>query len=381
MTNVDLSFTIEEYQSRLLKVRQHMHALNVDAVIIDEIEAMTWLSGYGVEETLWRCCCVLKEGEPFLLVRDLDIAPARERSWLSEIIGFLDWDEPVDVLAQELRKRGVGAARIAVDFDSHSMTLARFDRIKKALPDADFVDLGKFTWETRLVKSPAEISYLQKAADVADQAMVRAVKAVRVGATERDVSAAAAAAYLEFGADDAYVGPVTSGTGWDFLHGHTHSHSLEPGAIVHVELIPAVRGYTSRLMRSVVIGEATPEQTKVASTLAALQDRQIAAMLPGAKARDVDAVLREGIIAHSLRESFNNITGYTLGLWPPCTQRASDFTRTFNPAADWVVQPNTVFHMYVSAEGLAFSETVLVTESGPRRLTRTPRVLYSTQDS
>jgi Xaa-Pro dipeptidase len=36
-----------------------------------------------------------------------------------------------------------------------------------------------------------------------------------------------------------------------------------------------------------------------------------------------------------------------------------------------------VFHMYVSAAGASFSETVLVTETGPERLTRTPRRLLS----
>lgn len=379
MTNVDLSFSVEEYRSRLASIRRQMEKQNVDVLVVDDVEAMTWLSGYGVSETLWRCCYIPKEGEPFLLVRELDLAPAREKSWFTDILGFVDWEEPVDVLVQEIGKRGLAGGRLAVDFESHSMTLSRFDKLRKALPYANFVDFGKTIWELRLVKSSAEVNYLQQAAEIADKAMARAVKAVRLGGTERDVSAAAAAAYVEFGADDAYVGPITSGTGWDFLHGHLHSHPLERGAVVHIELIPRVRWHTARLMRSVVVGEPTDEQKRVASTLAELQERQIAAMLPGAKARDVDAILRNAVVAQGLRESFNNITGYTLGLCPPSTQRASDFTRTFNPTAEWLVQPNMVFHMYVSAHGLAFSESVLVTENGGQRLTQTPRLLYSTE--
>jgi Xaa-Pro dipeptidase len=34
-----------------------------------------------------------------------------------------------------------------------------------------------------------------------------------------------------------------------------------------------------------------------------------------------------------------------------------------------------VFHMYASAAGVSFSETVLVTEAGPERLTNLPRTL------
>ena len=35
-----------------------------------------------------------------------------------------------------------------------------------------------------------------------------------------------------------------------------------------------------------------------------------------------------------------------------------------------------VFHMYASAQGASFSETVLVTERGSERLTTLPRELY-----
>ena len=48
----------------------------------------------------------------------------------------------------------------------------------------------------------------------------------------------------------------------------------------------------------------------------------------------------------------------------------------FIPTADWVVEAGMVFHMYVSAMGLSFSETVLVTESGAERLTLAERVLF-----
>ena len=36
-----------------------------------------------------------------------------------------------------------------------------------------------------------------------------------------------------------------------------------------------------------------------------------------------------------------------------------------------------VFHVYTTAEGLGFSETVQVTPEGGRRLTRTPRAILS----
>ena len=56
--------------------------------------------------------------------------------------------------------------------------------------------------------------------------------------------------------------------------------------------------------------------------------------------------------------------------------RTSDFTRLFTAEADWRLEAGMVFHMYASADaGVAFSETVLVTDGSPERLTRTERRL------
>ena len=57
--------------------------------------------------------------------------------------------------------------------------------------------------------------------------------------------------------------------------------------------------------------------------------------------------------------------------------RTSDFTRLFTADADWRLESGMTFHMYASAEaGVAFSETVLVTDRGPERLTGTERRLF-----
>src|SRR5262249_12875276 len=146
---------------------------------------------------------------------------------------------------------------------------------------------------------------------------------------------------------------------------HLHSHKLESGAIVHIELVPRVREYSARIMRSAIVGRATPEQRRVIETLARLQDSQIEALKPGAAARDVDRIVREPLLEMGLRPTYDNITGYTLGAYPYPTLMISDFNRIFTPAANWTVEAGMVLHMYTSAHGLALSESVLVTESGP----------------
>ena len=100
----------------------------------------------------------------------------------------------------------------------------------------------------------------------------------------------------------------------------------------------------------------------------------IAAMVPGAEARAVDAIMREGVVGAGLRRDYANNTGYRLGYYFEQAPRTSDFTRLFTADADWRLEAGMTFHMYASVDaGVAFSETVLVNDSGPERLTRTGR--------
>jgi transposase-like protein len=130
-------------------------------------------------------------------------------------------------------------------------------------------------------------------------------------------------------------------------------------------------------MRCIAIGSPSPELERISKTLIEIQDRQITAMVPGARASDVDAILRQGTIAAGIRDSYDNITGYTLGYYADQPLRLSDFTWTFHPDADWALEEGMVFHMYASAGGLAISESIYVGADGAERLTQIERKLFT----
>ncbi|MBR0647318.1 M24 family metallopeptidase [Plastoroseomonas hellenica] len=369
-------FTAKEFALRLVRLKARMRAADVAVALFDEIEAMTWISGFGSSANRWRCVAIPLEGEPFFLIRALDASVCRERSWIADVPTYRDWEDPMPVLAAALAARGLDGARIGLDFDSYGMSVARFAAMRAALPRAEFVDIGAVVAELRLIKSPAEIALLRRAAGIADQALQDAAALCIPGASQRDAAKRAQMTFVEMGGDPYRPGPITAGRGWDFLHGHLGDAPLARGDVVHIELTPRIHGYSARVMRCVVLGEPEPERSRAATLLAELQDRQIAALKPGAIAADVDAILRRGVIEAGLRDSYDNITGYTLGLYGDAGPRTSDFTRILHPEANWAIEAGMVFHIYASAGGAALSETVLVTENGPELLTHLPRGLF-----
>lgn len=371
----DRYFSAKEYADRVAALRHRMEVAGVEACLLDEIEAMTWISGYGSSLNRWRCVVVPLDAEPFFLIRALDATPCRQRTWIRDIQTYRDWEDPMPVLAASLAERGLSKSTIGLDFDSYATSLRRFESLLSALPEARIVDMGPVVNELRLLKSPAEIELLRRASAVADEALKRAAAVCVPGASQRDAARVAMSAYMELGADPGPPGPISAGTGWDFLHGHLSDTPLSAGDVVHIELTPRIAGYSARIMRCVSLGAPSPSLAAAAESLIAIQDQQIAALKPGAVASEVDAILREGVIRSGLRPSYDNITGYTLGLYAPQTPRTSDFTRILHPGADWKVQAGMVFHIYASASGVSISETVLVGADGPERLTLFPRKL------
>lgn len=374
----DLTFSLTEYTRRLGSLQMLMKERGFDCLILDEPEMMAWLSGYTVSENLWRACIVPASGQPFLLVRKLDMPPARQRSWFEAIVGFGDWEDPLSVLVNTLRNSRIAHTRIGVDFQSNSFTVQRYQTLCRLLPNSVIGDLERSAWDLRRCKSAEEVAHMKRAGALLDTALQTTVKEVARGKSQRDVAAAAASAYYQLGFDDGFVGPLNVGSGWDSLHGFLEERPLVEGDVVHIELLPRLRFYTVRIMRSVIVGRATAAQKAAAQTLIELQDRQIAALLPGAVAADVDRIVREGLVAAGLRTSYDNITGYTLGVTPLVSQHTSDLYRCFTPRADWMIEEGMVFHMYTSAAGLAISESVVVTKNGGERLTNTPRQIFET---
>jgi Xaa-Pro aminopeptidase len=370
-----MGFSSEEFTARLERLRAAMRTHAVDVMILDDCEILAYFTGYETTLNLYRACIAPREGRPVMVLRALDAEPFRNQSWFQEHEAFADGDDPIERLATALRSRGFGS--IGFDPGSHALTIAGYECLRSLLPNTRFVPMVRVPWELRLVKSPAEIALIRRAAEILDQTLREIIPMIGPGVTARDAAATASRRLIELGADPAHLGYIAAARGWNFLHAKPDETPLEAGDVLHLELVSRYRGYEARLMRCVAVGPIDAERRAAAELLVTLQDAQIAAMKPGAAARDVDAILRNGVLAAGLRESYPNVTGYTLGYYSRVPIRSSDFTRCFLPSAEWRLEAGMVFHMYTSAKGVSFSETVLVTDAGAERLTKLERRLFA----
>jgi Xaa-Pro aminopeptidase len=351
-----------------------MSETGVDLLLIDCVEHMAYLFGYVPPAAIYQAVILPLETELLAIVRGLDAPTFLEQSWVKDQIRFADDEDPVAVLAQACHSRGWDKKKIGIELDSHFLPVKRFHALEAALPSVKFVDFSPILCELRLIKSEEELHCLNRAAQIADHALQAAVDAAGAGISERECAAVLYAEALRVGADNGRSALMAAGKRSDSFHGKLGNLQLSDGDVLHIESVPLFNGYGARIMRSTVIGKADDDLRNVAEQLIEFQDRQIEAMHPGANAGEVDRILRDAVVASGLRDSYDNFTGYTLGYIS--LPKTSDFTRAFLADSNWRLEVGMVFHMYTYAGGIAFSETVHVSENGPVRLTKTPRELF-----
>ncbi|MFC3395149.1 M24 family metallopeptidase [Brenneria rubrifaciens] len=372
----DRLFAPEEYQQRVGMIRSHMQANHIELLIVDQTEFLFYLTGFAISENMYRACLLTLQDDPVMIFRAMDEHTFLENSWVTDTVTFSDWQDPVDVLVDTITERGWDRLNIGMDFDSYNLTVKRFNRLQRCFPEKPFRDFSGVLEQLRECKTRTEIGYIAKAAQVIELALSAAVAGLGVGKTERNAATLVHQVFMEQGMDSHRYGIITTGTGNSFLHGNLHNHPLAAGDIVHMELLSVFHGYSARLMRPAIIGKASRQQREIAQQLINIQDAQFAAMRPGAEAKDIDAIVRDAVLAAGLRDDYASITGYNLGYYSISTPHTSDFSRVFLPNSAWRLKPGMVFHMYIYAQGLAFSETIVITEHGHESLTHVPRRLF-----
>lgn len=270
---MQLAFDVATYRERIERVRQSLRDQKIDAVLVTMPDSIHWLTGYDTIGYLWTQALLVDQSdtEPTLHTRTTEEPGVKETSWLTTGVFYdIAQVDPMEVQAQTLRSRGLDKGTIGVDMQAFTFLPASWERLKKALPDATFVDGSEIVPELRLIKSAAELAYQRQAAAMADYAMSEAFAALRPGLSEVELAGIISRALGEAGSEYAAIPPmVVSGSRSALVHGMATRRTISLGDVVCMEFAGTVHRYHGILMRTAVIGQPTAE---IAETAAVLQE-------------------------------------------------------------------------------------------------------------
>lgn len=263
-----LHFTRDEFAARLEMVKARMKEEKLDALLVFAQESMYWLTGYDTFGYCFFQCLVVKaDGQMVLLTRSADLRQARHTSTIEDIRIWVDRtnSDPAQDLKNLLMDLDLLGARLGVEYDTHGLTGLNARRLDNQLTSfANAVDASYIISKLRLVKSPAEIEYAEKAAALSDDALDAALPLIRPGANEADILAAMQGAIFA-GGGDYPANEFILGSGADALlcRYKAGRRNLDATDQLTLEWAGVFAHYHAPMMRTVVIGQPTDRQKEL----------------------------------------------------------------------------------------------------------------------
>jgi Xaa-Pro aminopeptidase len=184
----------------------------------------------------------------------------------------------------------------------NELTRMRESNRKPFEPPEAIIDPSSILHEMRVLKGAEEIDIMQRAADIAAEAHVEAMKAVQAGMMEYEVEAMLEAYFRKHGASgSSYTSIVGGGGNATILHYIDNKDELKDGDLLLVDAGAEYKGYASDITRTFPInGKYTQAQREIYDLVLKTQKSCIDMVRPGVRLEDLKThsveLLTEGMV-------------------------------------------------------------------------------------
>jgi Xaa-Pro aminopeptidase len=355
----------------------------IDVLLSTRPENLTYVSGFSdmLECRFWRhqttYALIFREDPPALVVPWFEVASIRSKSDIELIIPNQVWVEPPSSENPTGLLEGTTEGTVARVIGEHHLTTGRigidekalpksvFRKLQDLMPEATFVDATRVWEETRLIKTPAEISRIEKAVRAVEEGYLALRAQLQEGVTERELTLNARDTILAAGADDIIFDFVTSGprTGIDHVTGG--DFAVQAGEIVKCDISARYDGYCGNIGRTFACGEPSAEQARINKRIVTTNVRILAAAKPGVLVSELYGIYLDG-----MREGYGDtpwhVIGHSVGvevydsLW-------------ISPSEHRPLQPGMVISLEIGyldpgQQGQFVEDDFVITEDGNRLL-------------
>ena len=180
-----IHFTEDELADRRRRTLEALTAQGLEGLLCFRQESMYYLSGYDTfGYVFFQCLYLGADGTMTLLTRAPDVGVAAYTSVIEDIRMWVDAPDanPAEDLKAILDEHGCRGRKLGVEYEAYGLTGRSAKRVDAALEGfCELEDASDVVNRLRVVKSPAELEYVHRAAVLADQALVVAKEMARPG--------------------------------------------------------------------------------------------------------------------------------------------------------------------------------------------------------
>ena len=295
------------FAKRAARVIEQLNAKELDALLVTSLPNIQYLTGFT--------------GSTALVL----ISP--QRSWFitdtryTERVGktldpqYTLVDNTGLKLIEEVWPKLEGASAFqCVGFEAAHVNVAQLERLSKA---------AQFKWEPtegivedlRIVKDEGEIELLRQATALGERIFSELLPLCNADTTEADLAAELYYRAMKYGAESVSFSPIiASGPNSAMPHASFTTQKLVPGAPLTFDMGVRLNGYASDMTRTVFFKDCPKKWEEIYNIVHEAKDAATAAVKPGLKGREIDAVARNIIAGRGYGDNFGHGLGHGVGI-------------------------------------------------------------------
>ncbi len=290
---------------RLKAVIDKMKEENVDAFYLVNEKNIRYLTGFTGDESY-----LLILGEKAIFLTDSRFTEQAKTQIPKEIEIVLWQGHPLDDAIDRLND--FEARRIF--FEGYQMNYIDGNDFVNSV-DGEVMDADKLVEKIRVIKDEEEIRLTKKACEITDATFQHILTFIKPGMTEREIAAEMEHFMKLLGADGtSFETIVASGIRSSFPHGTATDKKVETGDLITLDFGALYQGYAADMTRTIAIGEVDPRLEEAYYHVLTAQKNGLKGIKAGMTCGQVDALVRENLIAANLNQYFSHGTGHSIGL-------------------------------------------------------------------
>lgn len=365
-------FPEAEFRDRQVRARQAIAAAGLDWLLVINPVSMHWLIGSDTKGYTSFQCLPLSAapGRLVLFARETDRNELEDDTLVDEVRGWngAEPEDPIEAFERLVRELGLANARVGMEVPSWYLHPHHYQRIKAMLGDALVAEPSTLVLDLKLVKSPRELVYVRRSAEIAGAALDALLARVTEGRSELELAAAAFHTLLAAGSGlPASTMNLVTGERCSTVLGAPTERRLQRGDPGHVEVAAAHRRYTSTIGRVWSLGAPSRRLCQLHDLIRLASDVCIAAIRDGVPTTVPHEAAKQVFVEAGLDRYRQHTTGYGIapGFPPSWGEPVNMFggnRYTLRAGMVVSVEPNLFIHE--ERLGVRIIDNVVVTETG-----------------
>ncbi|KZN44932.1 Xaa-Pro aminopeptidase [Pseudoalteromonas luteoviolacea] len=351
------------YQSRKSKLLQSLKQHQADMMIISSRQNIRYLTGFsGNAATL-----LMSKHESYLITDYRYFERACEETSDIEVI---QRDRDTESLGQCIARCLPNCEAVA--FEAAHFSVDQWRVIAAELPYSNLRGVTGCVEALREVKDEIEISYIQQAAQIADESLSEMLTLAKEGVQERELALELEYKMRSKGSEGVSFDTILLfGERSALPHGNPSERRLKKGDFILVDFGAVVNGYRSDMTRTYVLGTPTAKQTSVFNTVQQAQQRALESVKSGIDCDSLNKVAHQVLTSSPFARFAGEGLGHGLGLnlheQPFIKPKVSHILKQGNVIT---IEPG----IYIPGfGGVRLEEDIVVTEQGCKYLTKAPQ--------